>query len=546
MERNTAGDTDNDIGYCTGGNVGEKKKGLLFLLNMGTPDPSYDGGGTPISTCDAHGNSGADYCKSILGRSTCAKNGVQLSCSGACVADFYNSNGKCVACPQGKFNDARTAGLTDISQCLSRPLAVDAVVVGDEQVLVTFDSAIDSTTEDISYYNISMVKESCCDTDMVVNSRGVTDYGRLDLTGGGSYTEISLCVWMQTSEVSSIKLQAIVSWSPATGTAYKLFLLGLGKSTSSDGRIHLVLEKPGDGSSIVDIKNVGPIINDGNWHHVCTSVSTSGGDCFLLIDNQKYKYMCPTSEVSIPRDGIVIVGQEQDTPGAGFQVEAAFVGRISRLRMYSQAFDMNTLMLYETQPAENFIIALMSSFNIYGNTQILPTTLTSSCDQDCHSVATESVVVTPAMKTQQQHQWQVVVGGGTGINTAVPYAVVVRSCNKDAGCSRAPIYPDTWYCVVKAYASGEKRSANDYQVVKQTWSLDEAHTALGPRLGPKVGATVGTNQAIIPMVGQNHGDPHDLTKSGPGWEMQWNNWVRYNCYWTEQHTNFRYPTATSF
>ena len=112
MERNTAGGIDSDIKYCTTGNPGEKKHGWLFFLDM-VDVPSYSGGGTPISSCTAvdfkYGESGTDYCESVWQRSTCANDGVALSCAGACVAGFVESDGKCVSCPSGTYYNERTS-----------------------------------------------------------------------------------------------------------------------------------------------------------------------------------------------------------------------------------------------------------------------------------------------------------------------------------------------------------------------------------------------------------------------------------------------------
>jgi len=79
----------------------------------------------------------------------------------------------------------------------------------------------------------------------------------------------------------------------------------------------------------------GVAVNDGNWHHVVVTWRGSDGRV-QLYDNATLAYTGTlASGTSITGGGAVVIGQEQDNVGGGFQITQAFLGRFDNFAVYS-------------------------------------------------------------------------------------------------------------------------------------------------------------------------------------------------------------------
>ena len=73
--------------------------------------------------------------------------------------------------------------------------------------------------------------------------------------------------------------------------------------------------------------------NDGNWHHIAWTWRSSDGATKLLKDGIQV-YSGTLRAGGAPNPANLIVGQEQDSYGGGFQAEQAFLGVIDEIRIW--------------------------------------------------------------------------------------------------------------------------------------------------------------------------------------------------------------------
>ena len=227
--------------------------------------------------------------------------------------------------------------------------------------------------------------DDCCQADMVVEHRGITDHGRLDLEGDGSFDALSLCFWMLRYSTSKSSNEKMISYATGdTKNEANAFLVALDFSSGTSELYGHSL-----GTPLFEFATSG---DNGKWHHICVSIKGGGSSstCFVLEDEEENIFTCP-STFAIKKTGTMVLMQDQDTQGSGFDPSEAFVGRLSRLRIYSQALDKASLLLQGTPPASSSVVALLSSFRMLGSAQREPTTLTTDCRSDCNLVATKSI-----------------------------------------------------------------------------------------------------------------------------------------------------------
>ncbi|XP_053558647.1 sushi, von Willebrand factor type A, EGF and pentraxin domain-containing protein 1 [Bombina bombina] len=78
-----------------------------------------------------------------------------------------------------------------------------------------------------------------------------------------------------------------------------------------------------------------PSVNDGKWHHIAVSWSSTDGSWNVYIDGNLSDNGNGLSErTSIPGGGALVLAQEQDQRGEGFNPAESFVGSISQLNIW--------------------------------------------------------------------------------------------------------------------------------------------------------------------------------------------------------------------
>ncbi|KAG8564900.1 hypothetical protein GDO81_012622 [Engystomops pustulosus] len=79
------------------------------------------------------------------------------------------------------------------------------------------------------------------------------------------------------------------------------------------------------------------VINDGKWHHICIAWTTRDGvweayqDGVLRGNGENLAPYHP-----IKHQGVLVIGQEQDTLGGGFDATQAFVGELAHFNMWDR------------------------------------------------------------------------------------------------------------------------------------------------------------------------------------------------------------------
>ncbi|XP_055973137.1 sushi, von Willebrand factor type A, EGF and pentraxin domain-containing protein 1 [Sorex fumeus] len=78
-----------------------------------------------------------------------------------------------------------------------------------------------------------------------------------------------------------------------------------------------------------------PSVNDGSWHHIAVTWTSVGGAWRVYIDGKFSDGGVGLSVGSpIPGGGALVIGQEQDKKGEGFNPAESFVGSISQLNLW--------------------------------------------------------------------------------------------------------------------------------------------------------------------------------------------------------------------
>ena len=78
-------------------------------------------------------------------------------------------------------------------------------------------------------------------------------------------------------------------------------------------------------------------MNDGNWHHVCTSWKSVDGSWNLYKDgNLKARGFKLKTGYKIKTNGILIIGQEQDAFGGRLDPSQNYIGELTSLNIWNR------------------------------------------------------------------------------------------------------------------------------------------------------------------------------------------------------------------
>lgn len=147
---------------------------------------------------------------------------------------------------------------------------------------------------------------------------GILDYSQ---TAGfpRPLSQFSACLWIKTSDKSNYGTPL----SYANFTVDNIITL-----TDYNGFVFYV-----NGEEVITDVTV----NDGRWHFICVTWNSSGGQWKIFLDGQvSDEGDALASGTSIPVDGVLVVGQEQDSRGGGFSAAESFVGSISHLNLWDK------------------------------------------------------------------------------------------------------------------------------------------------------------------------------------------------------------------
>ena len=76
---------------------------------------------------------------------------------------------------------------------------------------------------------------------------------------------------------------------------------------------------------------------DGKWHHICSTWESTSGSWALYKDGQAKAQGASLSQGNtITPGGIIVLGQDQDSDGGGFQSTQSFIGEMANVNIWSR------------------------------------------------------------------------------------------------------------------------------------------------------------------------------------------------------------------
>ncbi|XP_050775445.1 neuronal pentraxin-1 [Gopherus flavomarginatus] len=113
------------------------------------------------------------------------------------------------------------------------------------------------------------------------------------------------------------------------------------------------------------------VINDGKWHHICITWTTRDGVWEAYQDGTQGGHgenLAPYHPIK--PQGVLVLGQEQDTLGGGFDATQAFVGELAHFNVWDRKLSPGEIYNLATcstkAPAGNVIAWSETNIDIYG------------------------------------------------------------------------------------------------------------------------------------------------------------------------------------
>ncbi|KAK9393017.1 pentraxin-4 [Crotalus adamanteus] len=157
-----------------------------------------------------------------------------------------------------------------------------------------------------------------------------------------SLLELSLCSWVRTS---AHYLGTILSYATEENDN-KLVLHG--RDAAPRNSIHFVIGDP----AFRELP-VGAVL-DGRWHHICVIWSSLQGRYWFYLDRRLASLGSNFQKgYEIPPQGSLLLGQEQDTLGGGFESSESFVGFLAGFAMWGRVLlpgEVSSIALGEDLP----------------------------------------------------------------------------------------------------------------------------------------------------------------------------------------------------
>nr|CAD7573337.1 unnamed protein product [Timema californicum] len=196
-------------------------------------------------------------------------------------------------------------------------------------------------------------------------SSSTTDY--IILNGPDiKLNEVTVCLWLRSAD----KFNYGTIFSYATKLQDNSFTL-----TDYNGFVLYV-----NGQRVItDI-----VANDGWWHFVCVTWSSTKGEWGLYIDGRLGDRGSGLANgTHIPANGILVLGQEQDRPGGGFSQAESFTGLMSSVAIWDYVVTSQQVVELATLCPHNHKGSLLSwahfLVGIRGNLQLENSTFCMSC-----------------------------------------------------------------------------------------------------------------------------------------------------------------------
>ncbi|XP_073414666.1 pentraxin-4 [Dendrobates tinctorius] len=182
--------------------------------------------------------------------------------------------------------------------------------------------------------------------------------------------ELSICSWVKAN-VSYVG--TILSYATEDNDN-KLVLHGRHGATSDS--IHFVIGDP----AFRELPVV-PLA-DGSWHHTCFIWSSIQGKYWFFVDRRLISTGSRFQKgYEIPPGGSLVLGQEQDTLGGGFDSTEAFVGHLAGFAMWNRALTPGEVSGIATGKGlpRGTILTIADASSLHGSVQRVDCTCLEHC-----------------------------------------------------------------------------------------------------------------------------------------------------------------------
>lgn len=138
------------------------------------------------------------------------------------------------------------------------------------------------------------------------------------------------CFWVKTSQKTGSAFY--ISYA-ASNKLHNQFLVG----RQTDLRLYMMYN-PGAKSITSSSHNIK--VNDGLWHHICTTWQSKNGHYSFYKDGKKVGNgsFSDTIGKPIPAKGTWVLGQDQDSLGGGFQAHQSAMGELTGVNVWDKVF----------------------------------------------------------------------------------------------------------------------------------------------------------------------------------------------------------------
>ncbi|KAM8961021.1 pentraxin-4 [Pelodytes ibericus] len=185
-----------------------------------------------------------------------------------------------------------------------------------------------------------------------------------------SLHEFSICSWVKTQ---ANYVGTILSYATEDNDN-KLVLHG--RNGEGYDSLHFVIGDP----TFRELPMVP--LTDGRWHHTCFIWSSIQGKYWFYVDRRLASTGSRFQKgYEIPPGGSLVLGQEQDTMGGGFDSSEAFVGRLAGFAMWKRALSPGEVSGIATGRGfpRGTILTLSDASSLHGSVQRVPCTCLEHC-----------------------------------------------------------------------------------------------------------------------------------------------------------------------
>ena len=160
------------------------------------------------------------------------------------------------------------------------------------------------------------------DTNRSVTLDGANDNVVRNPIAGITGTAISTDLWLKTTDTEGSRASSRTPRPPVRRTS----------SSSATRRTLRGLREGHAGAT------PGVSLNDGLWHHLAVTWTSTGGAVRVYKDGALAFSGTPVrAGTTLTAGGALVLGQEQDTVGGGFETSQAYLGKLDEVALYPTA-----------------------------------------------------------------------------------------------------------------------------------------------------------------------------------------------------------------